>query len=109
MRDEFNAATKDLLARRVSFRCSNPDCRWPTAGSQADPAGSVNIGVAAHITAASPDGPRYDPTLTPDERSRRERNMASPNRWKACRQRQDALYGRTPAGVEALSGSRRCP
>lgn len=75
MRDEFNAATKDLLARRVGFRCSNPDCRWPTAGPQADPAGSVNIGVAAHITAASPDGPRYDPTLTPDERSAAENGI----------------------------------
>ena len=28
----------------------------------------VNIGVAAHITAASADGPRFDPSLTPDER-----------------------------------------
>lgn len=75
MRDEFNAATKDLLARRVGFRCSNPGCRQPTAGPQADPAGSVNIGVAAHITAASPDGPRYDPTLTPDERSAAENGI----------------------------------
>lgn len=28
----------------------------------------VNIGVAAHIIAASADGPRFDPSLTPDER-----------------------------------------
>jgi hypothetical protein len=28
----------------------------------------LNAGVAAHITAASPGGPRYDPTLTPEER-----------------------------------------
>lgn len=69
MRDDFTSATKDLLARRVAFRCSNPGCRKPTSGPQADPAGSVNIGVAAHITAASPDGPRYAATLTSEERS----------------------------------------
>jgi hypothetical protein len=68
MREEFSAATKDLLARRVGFRCSNPGCRQSTSGPQADPSRTVNIGVAAHITAASPDGPRYDPTLTPEQR-----------------------------------------
>ncbi len=69
MRDEFKAATKELLARRVGFKCSNPGCRQPTSGPQADPSGTVNLGVAAHITAASPDGPRYDPTLTHEQRS----------------------------------------
>lgn len=69
MRDDFSNATKDLLARRVGFKCSNPGCRQPTSGPQADPAGTVNIGVAAHITAASPEGPRHDATLTPEQRS----------------------------------------
>lgn len=75
MRDDFNAATKDLLARRVGFRCSNPGCRQPTSGPQADPSGSVNIGVAAHITAASPEGPRYDPNLTPEQRAAPENGI----------------------------------
>jgi len=69
MRDEFTAATKDLLARRVGFKCSNPACRQPTTGPQVAPSGAVNLGVAAHITAASTDGPRYDPSLTPEERA----------------------------------------
>jgi hypothetical protein len=30
---------------------------------------AVNIGVVAHITAASPGGPRYDPDLLAEERS----------------------------------------
>jgi hypothetical protein len=68
MRDDFTLATKELLAKRVAFRCSNPRCSQVTSGPQEDPGKSINIGVAAHITAASPDGPRYDPTLTPDER-----------------------------------------
>jgi hypothetical protein len=29
----------------------------------------VNVGVASHITAASADGPRYDPALTTEQRS----------------------------------------
>src|SRR5437899_8109263 len=56
MRDEFSVGTKELLAKRVGYRCSNPECRQPTSGPQEDPAKVVNIGVAAHITAASPDG-----------------------------------------------------
>ena len=50
------------------MKCSCPDCRLPTAGPDADD-GVTNIGVAAHISAASPGGPRYDETLTPERRS----------------------------------------
>ncbi len=32
MRDEFNKTTKEELAYRVGFKCSNPDCRRPTSG-----------------------------------------------------------------------------
>ena len=68
MRDDFDAKTKETLARRVGYRCSNPDCGKLTSGPQEDPAKAVNIGVAAHITAASEGGPRYDPSLSPEER-----------------------------------------
>ncbi len=67
-RDDFDAKTKRILAERVGFRCSNPHCRKLTSGPQSLPHKAVNIGVAAHITAASPGGPRYDPTLSPSER-----------------------------------------
>ncbi len=40
----------------------------PTSGPDGD-GGVTNIGVAAHITAASPGGARYDETLTPEMRS----------------------------------------
>lgn len=59
MRDDFTQATVMRLAKRVGFKCSNPECRKPTSGPGAD-GGAVNLGVAAHITAASPGGPRYD-------------------------------------------------
>jgi hypothetical protein len=68
MRDDFPIVVKDVLAKRVGLRCSNPDCRQLTSGPQVDPTKATNIGVAAHITAASPDGPRYEPSLTADER-----------------------------------------
>ena len=39
-----------------------------TTGPHPDPFNSVNIGVAAHITAASKRGPRFDRRLTPEQR-----------------------------------------
>ena len=69
MRDDFSAGTKELLAKRVGFSCSNPECRQVTSGPQADPAGVVNIGVAAHISAASNGGPRFDADLSPEQRA----------------------------------------
>jgi hypothetical protein len=68
LRDDFSEETKRILATRASFRCSRPDCRAPTIGPGETQRGSVNVGVAAHITAASSGGPRFDPTLTPEQR-----------------------------------------
>lgn len=68
MRDDFTQSTKELLARRVGFRCSNPGCRKPTSGPQDDPRRSVNIGVASHIAAASPGGTRYDSSMIEEAR-----------------------------------------
>jgi len=67
-RDDFLAPIKDELAKRAGHRCSNPACQKQTSGPAAAPVGSVSLGVASHIVAASPRGPRADPTLTPDER-----------------------------------------
>jgi hypothetical protein len=39
-----------------------------TSGPQLDPTKSVNVAVAAHITAAAPGGPRYNPALSPEQR-----------------------------------------
>lgn len=69
MRDDFSEEVKRTVAARVGYRCSSPKCRAPTSGPQLDPSKSLNVGVASHITAASPGGPRYDPALTPEERS----------------------------------------
>src|SRR5262245_11199195 len=68
-RDEFPGAIRRAVSQRVELRCSSPTCGKPTSGPADDPERSVSIGVAAHITAASPGGPRYDASLTPEQRS----------------------------------------
>src|ERR1700680_2722617 len=68
-RDEFTEAAKRAIAARVAYRCSNPDCRAPTAGPQVEAGKTLNVGVAAHILAAAPGGPRHDPALSPEQRS----------------------------------------
>lgn len=68
-RDDFSAKTKEILAKRVAYCCSNPNCRIKTIGPNAENDKFTNIGIAAHITAASQGGPRYNPFLTPEQRS----------------------------------------
>lgn len=68
MRDDFKAAVVRELAARAGNRCSNPSCLRPTNGPDGA-IGVASIGVAAHISAASEGGPRFDPDLTQAERS----------------------------------------
>lgn len=75
MRDEFTQETKDLLANRVGWKCSNPKCRKGTRGANTEKSKYVNIGVAAHICAASVGGPRYDYDMTSEERRSAENGI----------------------------------
>ena len=65
-RDDFPPKVKRLVAERVNYHCSRCDRR--TAGPHSDPAKRVLLGVAAHITAAAPGSPRYDPQMSTEER-----------------------------------------
>lgn len=68
-RDEFTSATRKALAERVAWRCSCPGCGQLTVGpSHENEKKTTNVGEAAHITAASKGGPRYDPNLTSEDR-----------------------------------------
>ena len=68
-RDEFPAPTIKALQKRAAFICSNPDCSVLTiAPSNDNETECLYIGRAAHITAASEGGPRYDASLTPEQR-----------------------------------------
>jgi len=69
-RDDFSQRTKNDLALRASYLCSY--CKRSTVGpSDEGPDAVTMTGVAAHICAAAP-GPgarRYDPAMTPEQRS----------------------------------------
>lgn len=67
-RDDFSQKTIRHLARRAGTLCSNPGCNRPAFGPASDPEASTNVGVAAHITAASPGGQRFDPDMSSEER-----------------------------------------
>jgi tetratricopeptide (TPR) repeat protein len=68
-RDKFKESIKAALRDRVAHRCSNPECRIPTAAPGSGATGVIRGGDAAHITAASPKGPRYDESISATERS----------------------------------------
>ncbi len=53
---------------RVANRSSNPKCRVPTTGPTDEPDKVSSIGIAAHISAASPGGQRYDKSISSNER-----------------------------------------
>jgi hypothetical protein len=68
--NDFGESTKRAVALRAGYRCSFPGCGQLTVGpSDESPHSITNIGVAAHICAASPNGRRYLATMTPRERS----------------------------------------
>ena len=69
MRDDFPQVEKERLAKRSGYICSNPACRHMTVGPGEMTNGVSMIGVAAHICAASPGGPRYDANMNSEERS----------------------------------------
>lgn len=67
-RDEFTPATRRAIERQARGHCSYPLCRRLTSGATSDGVGEINIGIASHICAAAPEGPRYDEEMTRDQR-----------------------------------------
>lgn len=74
-RDDFSEAVKTILHNRVGGFCSNPNCRVQTIGPHSDPSKRLSIGIAAHITAAAPGGPRYNPDIESAYRSSAENGI----------------------------------
>lgn len=69
-RDDFNAATLQMIAKRAGYFCSHPTCGRLTVGPSEDrKSGVTMVGIAAHIVAAAGRGPRADPSLTSAQRS----------------------------------------
>lgn len=67
-RHNFTVKTVDVLGKRVGFFCSNPACRKHTSGPNTNPEKATIVGVAAHIAAAAPAGPRYNVTMSEKDR-----------------------------------------
>jgi hypothetical protein len=67
-RDDFPEDVKRVIAGRAGYRCSDPECQKFTIGPTIDTTKTFNVGAACHITAAAKLGPRFDETLTPEQR-----------------------------------------
>lgn len=67
-RDDFTRHTKSKLAESANGRCVRPGCGRLTQCTDPVTNLRVNFGAAAHDSAASSGGPRFDPFLTPEQR-----------------------------------------
>ena len=67
MRDEFSQNVKELLSKRVLSRCSSSKCRKSTSCPPKDPSIALDVDVADHIAANSPDGPIYGGELSSEK------------------------------------------
>lgn len=75
VRDNFSKQTVLEIAKGVGWRCSNPDCMRATVAANEAQDDTLIIADAAHICAASPDGPRYDETQTAPQRRAKENGI----------------------------------
>ncbi len=67
-RDDFSKSVKTLASERVGLRCSLCGILTKAAPKNGN-SGIINIGIAAHICAAAPLGPRFDPNMTVEQRT----------------------------------------
>lgn len=95
-RDDFPRRQIELLAQRVAYLCSAPDCKKVTVGPGQTREERSVIGVAAHICAASPGGPRFDPGMTALERGSIKNAIWLCNN---CSRKIDNDSGRYPVGL----------
>ncbi len=65
--NEFTAKVKETLAKRAAQSCSI--CKRATSGPHSEKDKALNIGKAAHICGKQPNAPRYDKTMSPEQRS----------------------------------------
>ena len=75
-RHDFTASTRTTIAERSGYKCASPTCLAVTVGpAKRDAESSTRVGMAAHINAASPNGPRYLSTQTESERRSAENGL----------------------------------
>jgi hypothetical protein len=74
-RAEFSAATRKIIAGRAGYQCSVLNCGRSTMGPGPGQGQVIDTGMAAHIYAASPGGPRGTGGLSAAERSEPENGI----------------------------------
>lgn len=74
-RDDFSNKTKRAIALRVGGECCFPGCKALISGPNTNPEEFINVGVAAHIYAASEGGPRFNSAMTPQQRKSAENGI----------------------------------
>jgi hypothetical protein len=67
--NKFTKNTRLILASRAGQSCSNSYCNKPTTAAHSENDKFVDVGEAAHIRGARPGSKRFDPTMSPAERS----------------------------------------
>ena len=125
-RDEFSPKTRRQIGTRAGWHCSDPTCCQLTVCANSDGSGEMDLGVASHICAAAPGGPRYDVNQSSEQRKSADNGIwmcqihgAAVDKedpkfttlllreWKAQAERnalQAALYGKGPlASVSRMS------
>ena len=95
-RDDFNKSARTSIGKQAGWHCSYPGCRRPTEGSNSEGDGEISIGVAAHICAAAPGGPRYN-----REMSSETRKSASNGIWP-CQTHAKLIDSKDPMFTVAL-------
>ena len=68
-RDNFPVKIRHQIEQKSAYRCSNPSCRRITIGPSEDFRSVKRMFEVAHICAAAPGGPRYDSTMSAEERA----------------------------------------
>ncbi|MHB1350329.1 MAG: NACHT domain-containing protein [Desulfobulbaceae bacterium] len=91
-RDDFTEKIKNQIAKRAGWLCADPSCRRPTIGSTSDGDGEINLGIAAHICAAAPEGPRYDPSQTREQRRSADNGIWMCNLHGKAVDAKDSIY-----------------
>lgn len=98
-RDNFSSKVKRFLAAEAGNKCSLTTCEKLTSGPGAGEGLVINDGRAAHITAAASGGPRYDHSL-----SREQRVSAENGIWTCTQHASEIDSLASTYSVEALRG-----
>lgn len=100
MRDDFPQDVKRTVAARAGHKCSV--CTKSTSGPAGESTVALSDGIAAHITAASRKGPRYDPSLSHERRRSAENGI-----WACTQHGHEIDSDGSTFSVDVLRGLKR--